>query len=89
MQLRIPDLPGLLAGAALETEDRLIKTERGGDVLARAGWDPDKHPRAGTPPNPGWFAPTEGSSATNSAQEHEAEGRTPTGMPPSGPTSCR
>jgi len=25
-------------------------------------WEPDKHPRTGTPPNPGWFAPTDGGS---------------------------
>ncbi len=81
VQLRIPDLPDFRARAALETEDLLIKTERGGDVLARAGWDPDKHPRAGTPPNPGWFAPTAGSSAAGSAQEHEEDERAPRGMP--------
>jgi hypothetical protein len=61
-----------LARAELETGDRLIKFERGGDVLARGGWDPDKHPRTGTPPNPGWFAPTEGSSPEGSARESES-----------------
>ena len=81
VQLRMPDLPGFLARAALETEDLLIKTERAGEVLARAGWDPNKHPRAGIPPNPGWFAPTEGSSAAGSAQEHEEDGGAPRGMP--------
>jgi hypothetical protein len=69
IQLRVPDLTDFLARGELETEDRLIKFERGGDVLARAGWDPDKHPRAGAPPNPGWFAPTEGSSPEGSAHE--------------------
>lgn len=71
VQLRVPDLTDFLARAELETEDRLIKFERGGDVLARAGWDPDKHPRTGAPPNPGWFAPTEGSSPEGSARESE------------------
>jgi hypothetical protein len=52
VQLRIPDLPGFRARAALEAEDRLIKAETGGDALARADWDPAEHPRAGTPPNP-------------------------------------
>jgi hypothetical protein len=47
VQLRVPDLTDFLARTELETEDRLIKFERGGDVLARAGCDPDKHPRAG------------------------------------------
>ena len=68
MQLRIPDLFDFRARAALEAEDRLIKAE----LLARAGWDPDKHPRAGTPPNPGWFAPTEGAGAEGSASESRA-----------------
>jgi hypothetical protein len=71
VQLRIPDLSGFLARAALEAEDRLIKTERGSDGLARAGWDPDKHPRAGTPPNPGWFAPTNGPDAQGAAHDSE------------------
>lgn len=71
VQLRVPNLTDFLARAELETEDRLIKTKRG-DLLARAGWDPDMHPRTGTPPNPGWFAPTEGSSPEGSARESEA-----------------
>jgi hypothetical protein len=73
VQLRMPNLPGFPARAALEAEDRLIKTERGGDALARAGWDPDKHPRAGAPPNPGWFAPTDDSGSERSAHQ----GKTP------------
>ncbi len=71
MQLRVPDLTDFLARTELETEDRLIKFERGGDVLARAGWDPDEHPRTGTPPNPGWFAPTDGSDAQGAAHDSE------------------
>src|ERR1700761_927455 len=32
------------------------------DLLIKSGdWNPALHPRAGTPPNPGWFAPTGGS----------------------------
>ena len=53
VHLKIPDLPSFAARDALETEDRLIK-------YAAGDWDPAKHPRAGTPPNPGWFAPTDG-----------------------------
>ena len=53
VHLRVPDLPDLPARTGLETEDRLIKAERGADMLARGGWDPDAHPRAGVPPNPG------------------------------------
>jgi hypothetical protein len=72
IQLRVPDPTDFLARGELETEDRLIKFERGVEVLARAGWDPDKHPRAGAPPNPGWFAPTEGTSPEGFARESEA-----------------
>lgn len=32
-------------------------------------WDADEHPRTGTPPNPGWFAPTDGGN--------DAEAQTP------------
>ncbi|MGH9810429.1 MAG: hypothetical protein ACRD9W_24815, partial [Terriglobia bacterium] len=72
VHLRIPDLPGFRARAALEAEDLLIKTEVGGTALARAGWDPDQHPRAGTPPNPGWFAPTGEPNPEGSARESGA-----------------
>jgi hypothetical protein len=60
VQLRVPPLPDLFARSELEAEDMLIKAERRGEVLARGGWDPAEHPRAGVPPNPGWFAPTDG-----------------------------
>lgn len=54
VHLRIPDLPHYVARDALEAEDVLIKS---------ADWNPALHPRTGTPPNPGWFAPTDGSSS--------------------------
>jgi hypothetical protein len=56
VHLKIPDLPSSAARDALEAEDSLIKYARdeGGN------WNPALHPRAGTPPNPGWFAPTDG-----------------------------
>jgi hypothetical protein len=57
VQLRIPELPDPLARIEMETEDLLIRLEQRADALARADWDPAKHPRAGTAPNPGWFAP--------------------------------
>lgn len=60
VHLRIPDLPSPLARSAMEAEDRLIKYAR--DEGNDPDWDPAKHPRAGTPPNPGWFAPTDGGS---------------------------
>lgn len=69
VQQRIPDLPGFRARAALEAEDLLFKAEHGGDVLARAGWDPDLHPRARVPPNPGWFTPTGGPGREGSERD--------------------
>jgi hypothetical protein len=50
VHLRLSDLPDTFARAALEAEDRLIKR-------SSAGWDEARHPRTGTSPNPGWFAP--------------------------------
>lgn len=35
----------------MQAEDLLIKS---------ADWNPALHPRTGTPPNPGWFAPIDG-----------------------------
>lgn len=56
--LKLPDPP--VAGE----EDGLRKL----NALFEAGWigkdwDPEKHPRAGGPPNSGWFAPTDGGGA--------------------------
>src|SRR4029077_7653459 len=51
VHLRIPDLPDKAARDAMEAADILIKS---------VDWNPALHPRAGTPPNPGWFAPTDG-----------------------------
>jgi hypothetical protein len=51
VHLQIPDLPSEAARRGMEAEDVLIKS---GD------WNPALHPRSGTPPNPGWFAPTDG-----------------------------
>jgi hypothetical protein len=76
VQLRVPDLPDEIARRGMEAEDLLIKGARGEDRLARTGWDPAEHPRAGVPPNPGWFAPTDGSGAappTQVAQNEEDE----------------
>ena len=58
VHLKIPDLPNRTARDAIEAEDSLIKFAyaKGGS----ADWDPALHPRTGTPPNPGWFAPTSG-----------------------------
>ena len=60
VHLRLPDLPDQAARDGMEAMNVLLKyarDESGGDA-----WNPALHPRAGTPPNPGWFAPTDGSS---------------------------
>ncbi len=66
VHLRIPDLPDQAARDAMEAADVLIKS---------ADWNPALHPRAGTPPNPGWFAPTDGagseSFSTRTAQNDD------------------
>jgi len=51
VHVELPDLPSFFAREAMEAQDRLIRYTE---------WDPEKHPRTGTPPNPGWFAPTGG-----------------------------
>jgi hypothetical protein len=58
VHLRIPNLPDRTARDDMEAADALIKyaRERGGSST----WNPALHPRAGAPPNPGWFAPTGG-----------------------------
>jgi hypothetical protein len=50
----------------------LIKSERCG-ILARGAWDPAEHPRAGVPPNPGWFSPTGASGAAGSTEVAQSE----------------
>jgi len=70
VHLRIPDLPDQAARDAMEAADTLIKS---------VDWDPALHPRAGTPPNPGWFAPTDGagseSFSTRTAQNDDPSHR--------------
>jgi hypothetical protein len=66
VHLRIPDLPDQAARDAMEAADVFIKS---------VDWNPALHPRAGTPPNPGWFAPTDGagseSFSTRTAQNDD------------------
>jgi hypothetical protein len=63
VQLRLPDVTDAAKRHGMVLEDALIKRERGEDRLLRGDgdWDPDQHPRTGTSPNPGWFAPKDGS----------------------------
>jgi hypothetical protein len=78
VHLRLPDLPDRVARDAMEAMDVLLKyarNESGGD------WNPALHPRTGTPPNPGWFAPTDGdqSSSTRTAQNDDPTRRSDAG----------
>ena len=57
VHLRIPDLPDQAARDRMEAADVLIKYARDGG--GSSNWNPALHPRTGTPPNPGWFAPTD------------------------------
>jgi hypothetical protein len=67
VHLQIPDLPSAAARNAMVAEDALIKYARdeGGD----SNWNPALHPRAGVPPNPGWFAPVDSSQQGSSRYE--------------------
>jgi hypothetical protein len=68
VHLRLPDLPGIVARAALEAEDRRLK--RGNAI-----WDETRHPRSGTPPNPGWFASNPNGRARSRPTQTAAGGR--------------
>ncbi len=57
----------------MEVEDALIKYARAEEPDAEC--DPAKHPRTGTPPNQGWFAPSDG--ANNEAPVRLAENEDP------------
>lgn len=88
VHLRIPDLPDDAARQRIEAEDRLIKfahqehTAKSDD----AEWNPALHPRAGTPPNLGWFAPTDGGgSSEDPSRTQVAENDHSTQQPDSSP----
>jgi hypothetical protein len=61
VHLRLPELSDATTRELLEAEDRVIRRAQSDGTLARATWDEGEHPRAGVPPNPGWFAPKDGS----------------------------
>jgi hypothetical protein len=61
VHLQIPDLASPAVRDALAVEDSLIKYARD-EGAGAADWNPALHPRTGTPPNPGWFAPTGGAA---------------------------
>ncbi len=77
VHLHLPDLPNDIARDSLEAEDRLIKSTHGADRLARSGWDPAEHPRAGVLPNPGWFAPAGSEQGPVQVAQSEEEERAP------------
>ena len=68
--LQFPDPPSLTkdssAQGAAALAWRLIESG-----LLKADWDAAKHPRAGEPPNPGWFAPKDDGGAQ--IAENDAE----------------
>jgi hypothetical protein len=78
VHLKIPDLPSSAVRDALEAEDSLIKYAR--DEGGGSDWNPALHPRAGAPPNPGWFVPTDGehddASRVRIAQNNDDSPRT-------------
>jgi hypothetical protein len=88
VHLRIPDIPDRTARDAMEAMDALIKYARD-ESGGNDDWNPALHPRTGTPPNPGWFAPTGGSgesSSTHVAENDDPRRRSDT---PSGPGDDR
>ena len=56
--LQFPDPPPL-AKALGEEEASELAAQLAASGLLKGDWDESKHPRTGTPPNPGWFAPTQ------------------------------
>jgi hypothetical protein len=64
--LRLPDPPSLTKDASergsLDLARQLFESG-----LLKGDWDPSKHPRTGEPPNPGWFAPTDGEPESSPA----------------------
>jgi hypothetical protein len=73
VHLQIPDLPSAAARDATIAEDALIKYAR--DEGGSTDWNAALHPRTGTPPNPGWFVPTDGGSHNESSQDESSGGQ--------------
>jgi len=84
VHMRIPDLASAAIRDALAAEDSLIKYARD-EGAGGANWNPTLHPRAGTPPNPGWFAPTGGASHDAPAEVRLAENNDATRRPDASP----
>jgi hypothetical protein len=69
VHLKIPDIPNAAKRNAMIAEDALIKYERDEGGVTGSNWNPALHPRTGIPPNPGWFAPVDGSQHDSSRDE--------------------
>ncbi len=83
IHLQIPELPNEFARLAMETEDLLIKVEAQSNHYGRGGeWDPSEHPRTGTAPNPGWFAPKDGADGTDGATQEARANDKPVKLDP-------
>lgn len=78
--LALADLPNPIAALRLEIEDLRLAAEPLREELLRAGWDPQEHPRAGVPPNPGWFAPVGGAGVPTQVAQGEEDERAPEEM---------
>ncbi len=57
VQMQFPDPPPLAKRARNPDEIARRAGELGHSGLLKFFWNPAQHPRAGVPPNPGWFAP--------------------------------
>ena len=83
VQMQFPDPPPLAKGAESSAELRRRAAELHRSGLLKEDWDPAKHPRTGTPPNPGWFAPVQGGESQSpdvipvSAADNKPGTRTP------------
>jgi hypothetical protein len=87
VHLQIPDLASAGAREALAAEDSLIKYARD-QGAGGANWNPALHPRTGAPPNPGWFAPTDGeTSPTRVAANDDPNQASDAGRPEEAPRS--
>jgi hypothetical protein len=73
VHLQIPDLPSPAARDAMVADDTLIKYAR--DEGVGTNWNPALHPRAGVPPNAGWFATTGGYQQELSQHEPSNQSR--------------
>lgn len=69
--LRLPE--PALSKLDPDSRDEQLACLRESGLLAK-DWDEAEHPRAGTPPNPGWFAPKDDSGSAQSEGGYAAEG---------------